>query len=199
MVRDTVVVATMAPEVAVIATVDVPTVAVLLAAKVITLAPVVGFEENAAVTPVGKPDAARVTLPVKQPTSVGVMVTVPLLPSAIDRTAGTEVNVKPAEPVATTVREKVVVADREPETPEIVIVDVPMVAAQPAVSVSTLLPVVGLVPKAAVTPLGNPDAESVTLPVKGLTSVTVIVSVPVPPPWMIDRVAAEGLSVKPPP
>ena len=97
-------------------------------------------------------------------------------------------------------REKVVVADREPETPEIVIVDVPMVAAPvPAVSVSTLLPVVGLVPKAAVTPLGNPDAESVTLPVKGLTSVTVIVSVPVPPPWMIDRVAAEGLSVKPPP
>jgi len=38
--------------------------------------------------------------------------------------------------------------------------------------------VVGLVPNAAVTPVGNPDAARVTLPAKGLTSVTVMVSVP---------------------
>jgi hypothetical protein len=50
---------------------------------------------------------------------------------------------------------------------------------------------------AAVTPVGRPDAANVTLPVNGLTSVTVIVSVPLPP-WAIDRVAAEGASLKPP-
>jgi hypothetical protein len=40
-----------------------------------------------------------------------------------------------------------------------------------------------------------PEAVNATLPVKGLTSVTVIVSVPLAP-WAIDRVAAEGFSVK---
>jgi len=48
---------------------------------------------------------------------------------------------------------------------------------------------------ATVTPVGIPEAAKVTLPVNGLTSVTVMVSVPVAP-GAIDRVAAEGLSVK---
>jgi hypothetical protein len=48
---------------------------------------------------------------------------------------------------------------------------------------------------AAVTPVGRPDAANATLPVNGLTSVTVMVSVPLAP-WAIDRVAAEGFSVK---
>lgn len=93
----------------------------------------------------------------------------------------------------------VVVAAREPEAPVIVMIDVPIGVAQPAVKVSTLLPVVGFAPKTAVTPLGRPDAARVTLPVNGLMSVTVIVSVPAPPPRMIDRADADGLSVKPPP
>ena len=50
----------------------------------------------------------------------------------------------------------------------------------------------------AVTPAGIPDAAKVTLPVNGLTSVTVMVSVPLPP-WAIDRVDAEGASLKLPP
>jgi hypothetical protein len=50
-----------------------------------------------------------------------------------------------------------------------------------AVSVSTLVVVVGLVANAAVTPVGSPDAARVTLPVNGLTSVTVMVSVPLRP------------------
>ena len=62
-----------------------------------------------------------------------------------------------------------------------VTVDVPAVAVLLAVSVSALVPVVGLVPNEAVTPLGNPDAARVTLPVNGLTSVTVMVSVPLLP------------------
>jgi hypothetical protein len=50
-----------------------------------------------------------------------------------------------------------------------------------AVSVSTLVLVAGLVANAAVTPLGKPDAVRVTDPENGLTSVTVMVSVPLAP------------------
>lgn len=71
----------------------------------------------------------------------------------------------------------VVVAVVLPEVPLMVTVAAPVVAVLLAVSVSTLLPVVGLVPKAAVTPLGRPDAASVTLPLNPPVSVTVMVSV----------------------
>ena len=51
-------------------------------------------------------------------------------------------------------------------------------AAEPlAVRVSTLVPVVGLVAKPAVTPLGRPEAAKVTLPVNPLLGLTVIVLV----------------------
>jgi len=71
----------------------------------------------------------------------------------------------------------VVVALRVPEVPVIVIADVPVVTAQLDASVSTLLPVTGLVANDAVTPLGRPDAARVTLPENPPTSVTVMVSV----------------------
>ena len=79
-VRAMVVVAVRLPEVPVTVTVADPVVAVLLAVRVNTLVPVVGFVPNAAVTPLGRPDAAKVTLPVNPPTSVTVIVLVPLLP-----------------------------------------------------------------------------------------------------------------------
>lgn len=94
-----------------------------------------------------------------------------------------------------TVSETVVVAVRLPEVPVIVTVDVPVVAVALAVSVSTLVPVVGLVPKVAVTPLGRPDAASVTLPLNPLTSVTVMVLVPLLP-CVIVRLLGESESVK---
>jgi hypothetical protein len=68
------------PEVPVMVTVARPKVAVLLVASVSTLVPLVGLVPNAAVTPVGNPDAARVTLPVNPPTSPTVMLSLPLLP-----------------------------------------------------------------------------------------------------------------------
>ena len=71
-----------------------------------------------------------------------------------------------------------------------------MVAVPLALSVSTLLVAVGLTLKDAVTPLGIPDAASVTLPVNPPTSVTVIVSVTLFP-WTTDSVGAEGVSVNP--
>ena len=78
-VRAMVVVAVTLPEVPVMVIVDVAAVAVLLAVSVSTLVPVVGLVPNAAVTPLGSPDAARVTLPVNPPTSVTPIVSVPLL------------------------------------------------------------------------------------------------------------------------
>jgi hypothetical protein len=79
-VRVIVVVAVTDPDVPVTVTVNAPVVAVLLAVNVSTLLVVVGLVPNEAVTPLGKPDAARVTLPVNPPVSVTVIVSVALLP-----------------------------------------------------------------------------------------------------------------------
>ena len=74
------------PEVTLVGTIKsgpllaVPVVAVLLAVKVSVLVEVVGFVLNVAVTPLGKPDAASVTLPENPPMSVTVIVLVPLPP-----------------------------------------------------------------------------------------------------------------------
>jgi hypothetical protein len=81
---------------------------------------------------------------------------------------------------ALTVNATVVVAVRLLEVPlmvtVMVTVAVPVLAVLLAVSVSTLLPVVGFVPNAAVTPLGNPEAVSVTLPLNPFCPVAVMVA-----------------------
>ena len=80
-----------------------------------------------------------------------------------------------------TVRAMVVDAVRVPEVPVIVTVAAPMVAVLLAVSVSTLEPVVGLVANTAVTPLGRPEAASVTLPENLFNAVMATVLVPLLP------------------
>ena len=82
---------------------------------------------------------------------------------------------------AVTVSATVVDAVKDPDVPVMVTVAVPAVAVLLAVKVRTLVLVVGLVANAAVTPVGRPDAARVTLPLNGLTSVTVMVSVPFAP------------------
>ena len=62
-----------------------------------------------------------------------------------------------------------------------VMVDEPVAAELLAVSVSVLLPVVGLVPNDALTPLGRLGAESVTLPLNPFTSCSSMVSVALVP------------------
>lgn len=93
---------------------------------------------------------------------------------------------------------KVIVVDAVtvPEVPVIVTGNVPATAVLLAVNVTTLVPVVGLVPNVAFTPVGRPEAASVTLPVKPPVSVTVIASVALAP-WTSDRTADDGASVKP--
>jgi hypothetical protein len=74
-----------------------------------------------------------------------------------------------------------VVLVKPPDVPEMVKVTVPVVAVLLAVRVKVLVLAVLLGLKEAVTPLGRPDADKVTLPLKPFCGVTVIVLVPAVP------------------
>lgn len=77
-------------------------------------------------------------------------------------------------PLAATVRLSEVVCVRVPETPVMVITDVPGEAFAATVRVSPLAEVVGLGLNPAVTPLGMPVALMLTLPLKPFAGTTVI-------------------------
>jgi hypothetical protein len=76
------------PEVPVIVTVTVPVVAVPLAASVNVLEAVAGLGLNDAVTPLGRPDADRLTLPLNPFCGVIVIALVPLAPCAMLKLPG---------------------------------------------------------------------------------------------------------------
>ena len=109
--------------------------------------------------------------------------------------AGEAAMLKFGVPVAVMVRAIVVLAVKLPDVPVMVTVAVPVVAVLLAVSVRTLLPVVGFVPKDAVTPLGKPEAARVTLPLNPFTSFTEMVLEPLLP-CVSDRLLGEADSVK---
>ena len=169
------------PEVPVIVMVLVPVVAVVLAVNVRTLEDVAGFVPNEAVTPLGRAELESVTDPVKPPEGVTEIVLLPLVPCFTVRLLGEADSEKFGVAVAFTVSETDVVCDNVPDVPVIVTALVPVVAVLLAVKVTTLVPVVGFVPNVAVTPVGRPDAERVTLPVKPPLGVTVIVELPLLP------------------
>jgi hypothetical protein len=123
--------------------------------------------------------AVSVTLPVNPPAPEIVIVSVALLPCVTGTVDA--VGASTMLGATLTVSAIVVEAVKLPETPVIVIVAAPVVAVPPAVNVTTLVPVVGLVANAAVTPLGKPEADRVTLPVNPGAPVTVTVSVAVLP------------------
>jgi len=75
----------------------------------------------------------------------------------------------------------VVACDKPPDTPETVTVAVPVAAVLLAASVKVLVPPVPVGLNDAVTPLGRPDADKLTLPLKPFCGVTVMVLVPVVP------------------
>lgn len=74
--------------------VAVPVVAVLLAVSVSVLVPVVLVGLNAAVTPAGKPDADKLTVPLKPLSALTVMVLVPLTPWTMAKLLGEAESVK---------------------------------------------------------------------------------------------------------
>ena len=133
------------PDVPVIVTEVVPVVAVELAVKVTTLVPVVGFVPKLAVTPEGRAEFESVTLPVKPPLEVTVIVEEPLLPCVTLKLLGEADSEKFGVAVAFTVNEIDVVWLSVPDVPVIVTELVPVVAVELAVKVTTLVPVVGLV------------------------------------------------------
>jgi hypothetical protein len=105
----TFVVAVNVPDVPVTVTVLVPGDAELLAVRVSALEPVLGFGVNNAVTPAGRPEAARLTLPVNPPWSVTEIVDAPEAPWAMERDEGTAPSEKPGGG-ATMLREITVLA-----------------------------------------------------------------------------------------
>ena len=85
-------------------TVNVPVAAVAFAVRVNVLVVVVGFGLKDAVTPLGRPEALNVTLPVKPPNGVTVMVLVPLFPCTTVTELGFAPKVKPlADPTVTAI------------------------------------------------------------------------------------------------
>lgn len=149
-----------------------PVAAVLLAVSVRTLVPDVGLVAKAAVTPVGRPDAVRLTGSLNPFAAATMMLLVPLPPWVTGSVAGEAESVKLG--AGLTVSAIGVDAVTLPDVPVMVTVACPTVAVLLATSVSELDPVVGLVPKLAVTPLGKPVAARVTAPVNPFTSVTLI-------------------------
>lgn len=152
------------PELPVMVTVTVPVVAMLLAVNVNVLVLVVLLGLKDAVTPLGRPEADKLTLPLKAFCGVTVIVLVPLVPCVIAKLFGDADSVKFGG--AVTVSEIVVVFVKLPDVPMTVTVTVPVVAVLLAVRVNALVLVVLLGLRDAVTPLGRPEADKLTLPLK---------------------------------
>lgn len=119
---------------------------------------------------------------------------VPLLPWAIVKVVGEAVNLK--LPKASTVNVSVVLAFRLPEVPVMVSVAVPSFAVLLAVRVSVLVEVAGFGLNEAVTPFGNPEAASDTLPENPFTGVMVMVLVPLAPPLAMVTAFGEAERLK---
>jgi hypothetical protein len=164
------------PEVPVIVTVTIPVFAVLLAVSVSVLEIAVEVGLNDAVTPFGRPDADKLTLLLKPFCGLTVIVLVALAPCRTVKLLGDTERVKFGGPV--TVKVIVVVFVKLPDVPVMVTVTVLEVAELSAVSVSVLVEVVELGLNDALTPVGRPDADKMTLLLKPFDGVTVIVVVP---------------------
>ena len=180
------------PDEPVTVTVTVPVAAVPLAVNVKVLVPAVLLGLNDAVTPLGRPDVDKLTLPLKPFCGVTVMVLVPVVPCASVKLFGEAETAKLAG--GFTVRETVVVLVKLPDVPATVTVTVPVAAVLLADSVNVLVPAVLLGLNEAVTPLGRPDADKLTLLLKPLCGVTVMVLAPFVP-WTTLRLLGEVESV----
>ncbi len=171
------------PEVPVIVIVAVPVVAVPPAVNVNALVLVVPAGLKEAVTPLGRPDADKLTLPLKPLCGVTVTVLVPLAPWATLKVFGEADRVKLSGKA--TVSEIVAVLLKLPDVPVMVTGNVPVVAVAAAVKVNVLVLAVEAGLKEAVTPLGRPEADKLTFPLKPFCGATVMVLVPLVPCVML--------------
>jgi hypothetical protein len=183
------------PDLPLTLTLKVPVVAELLTVNVNVVLDVEGLGLKAAVTPVGRLDPEKVTLPVKPFVGLMAIVDVPVLPRATLTLLGDAERLKFCWPAAFTVRLTVVVCDKPGDVPVIVTVNVPVVAPLLAVSVNVLVLVVLLGLSVADTPLGWPEADKLTLPVKPFCRLTVIVLVPLVP-WVTVTLLGDAERLK---
>jgi len=177
------------PDLPLTLTLKVPVVAELLTVSVTVVPEVEGLGLKEAVTPVGRLDAEKVTLPVKPFVGWMVIEDVPVLPRATLRLLGEAERLKFGP--GFTAREIVVVCVKLPDVPVIVTVALPVVAVLLAVSVSVLVLVVLVGLNEAVTPLGRPDADRAMLPVKPFWGVTGIRLFPLVP-WVIVTLVGDA-------
>jgi hypothetical protein len=146
----------------------------------------------------GRPVTAKVTLPVKLPAGTTVTTIAADDVPGSRRVGEAVLRVKPEGTFAFTLRPIGVVALRLPLVPFIVRLAVVADAKAAAVRVSTAVPpgATAVGAKAAVTPAGRPDADSVTLPVKPPVPVTLMVEV-AEDPTVSATDGGVALSVKP--
>jgi hypothetical protein len=182
------------PEVPVTVTVAVPEDAVEPAVRVKVLVPVVGFTGlNAGATPLGSPEAVRLTLPLTLAGVIVIVLTAPL-PCTTVTVLGEAARLKLG--AAVTVRLKVVVWVKLPEVPVTVTVAVPGEVPGPAVNVRMLVPVAGLGGlNDHVTPGGGFETDSTTLPLNPAAGVTVTLLIAALPEALLS-VVSETESVK---
>ena len=167
------------PEVPVMVTVYSPRAAVLLAVNVIIVEPVIGFAANEAVTPLGKPVIARLTLPVKPYCGFTETEDVADVPCPRLMFHG-----PPRVKVGALMESgSNVLAVTLPEVPVTVALYCPRLAELLALNVTVLLPfAVGFGENEAVTPLGRPETAKVTLPLNPELELTITEDDP-EPPW----------------
>src|SRR5579863_10321992 len=155
------------PDFPVMVTVKVPVVALRPAERVSVLEPVAGLGLNDAVVPLRMPEAESETLPVEPFDGVMVIVVAALAARTMLRLVGEADRLKLDEPL--TVRETVVDLVRAPLTALIVTVKVPVAAVALVMRVSVLVVAVLVGLNEAVTPLGKPDADKLTVPLNPLS------------------------------
>lgn len=153
-----------APEVPVTVKVALPGVAFAAALRLSALLLVLDAGLKDAVTPVGNPAIEKLTVAVKPFCGVTVIVLAPLAPAVMLRLAGDAAMLKVGVGAALTVSVALAVLLKLPDTPVMVTVEAPIAAELDAESVSVLVEVALTALKLAVTPVGKPEAESVTFP-----------------------------------
>ena len=183
------------PDFPVMVTVNVPVLARLPTVSVRVLEDVAGFGLNDADTLFGSPEADKLTVPAKPFDGAMVMLDLPFVPREMLKAEGEAERLKFGPGV--TVKEIVVVLVKLAQTPLTVTVNVPSAAVALAVRVSVLLLTVPAGLKEAVTPLGRPEADKLTVPLKPLSGLMLMVLVAVFP-WTALKLFGEAVKVKVP-
>jgi len=187
------------PDTPVTVTVLVPVVAVPLAVNVRVLVPVAGFGLNAAVTPLPRPLAERVTLPTNPLDGVMVIVVVPCDDRVMVKLVGEAESVKFPAATAVTVRVTVAFCVMPPPVPVTVIVYVPVAVVEATAMLRVEVPEPGAAIdaglKLTVTPVGWPVADNAMAELNPPETTVVIVDVPLPP-RTTETAAGEAEMVK---